>query len=139
MDAGHDEPCLFRFDAIDAGKTSAVAFMLLENGPMPTGEYPIARPMPNETVGQDDHARKYEGQMVASFTLGEDRPLIGEYCMEYMGQGGALRIGAVSRRWIAGNIRIAGPRNLEIEVDLSVPKASIASRGNVDACIKPPD
>lgn len=155
LEAGLDNPCMFQLDAISQDKRIGVSFMLLQDGPLSQGTYPIASPGPKETVRQDAHAREYEGQVVATFGLDETHPLIGEYGMQYMGQGGELAIEHITPRWVTGRVRIAGtwttirpttmpydappagPINLELEMAFSLRNASIAKRINTASCIGP--
>jgi|TARA_A100001391_G_scaffold63912_1_gene39834 hypothetical protein len=153
LEAGLDDPCMFQLDMIATDRRASLGMMLLQNGPMPPGDYPIAGPEPRETVGQQAHAQEYAGQVVATFILDEGHPLIGEYAMRYMGQAGVVTIELITPHWIVGHARIAGtwtttrpttlpydappagPRDLEIEVAFSVPNAAVASRVNVASCI----
>lgn len=156
LEAGLDHPCMLQLDTIATDRRASVGMMLLQNGPMPPGDYPIGRPEPRESVGQQAHAQEYAGQVVATFILDEGHPLIGEYAMRYMGQAGVLTIESITPHWIVGHARIAGtwtttrpsylphdappagPRDLEIEVAFSVPNASIASRVDTASCIGTP-
>lgn len=155
LEAGLDQPCMFQLDAFGKDELIGVSLMLLQNGPMPPGDYPIAHPGPKEIVGQQDHARDYAGQVVATFVLDEKHPLVGEYGMQYMGQAGVLTIESISPHWVTGHVHIAGtwtttrptslpydappagPTDLTIEMAFSVSNAAIASRVNTASCIGP--
>lgn len=158
-EAGLNKPCIFQLGAMANDRLMSVNLSLLQDGPLRVGEYPIYR---LEPIGPNGHYAnpprehlKVSGQAVAEFGLAPKHPLVGEYGMEYAGQGGTLTIESITPHWINGIVRIAGawrgirpnylphdappagPINLEIEMAFSVPNASIAKRVNTASCIRP--
>lgn len=159
LDAGLDKPCMLQLGTVADDRLISVNLSLLQDGPFRVGEYPIYKLNP---IGPNGHyanpPREYlkvSGQAVAEFGLDPKHSLIGDYGMEYAGQGGALTIESISPRWISGIVRIAGawrgirptylphdappagPTDVEIEMTFSVSNGSIAKRLDTASCIGP--